>query len=450
VLYEILKPLVKIFYRVYYKLDYSGIKNIPVNKPLIISPNHTNGFIDPVSIAAMIKIKVRFFARGDVFKGKVVKWILNDLNMSPMFRLQEGYGEIKKNNKTFEECKDLLSRNKALLIFPEAICIPEKRLQPLKKGLSRIVFQTEELFDFKKNVLVLPVGLNYTKPDKFRSELFINFGHPISLKNYEEFYKNDKVRAINDFTKVLEKEMAKLIININNKNNDELVEGVHEIYLHQWLKEKHKGKNTTEKRFEARKEIVEMINQQDEEDPEVIKSLKEKVIPYLKKLNKHKLRDHLLYPETIEKSGLGNFFSDFFIIWFGMPIYILSIAIHGLPFYIAKNFADKKIKQIEFYASIRANMAMLFWIPIFFIQLLIVALVFHSWTPIIMYSVSAILLGLFAIKYYSLHKKILGRWRLLRMVRTERKTIEDLINERSEIIEELAIMKKKKFITTLK
>ena len=76
-LYEILKPLVKVFYHVYYKLNYSGIKNVPANKPLIISPNHTNGFIDPVSIATMIKIKVRFFARGDVFKGKIVKWILN-------------------------------------------------------------------------------------------------------------------------------------------------------------------------------------------------------------------------------------------------------------------------------------------------------------------------------------------------------------------------------------
>ena len=446
-LYEILKPLVKVFYRVYYKLDFRGIKNIPANKPLILSPNHNNGFIDPVSIAAMIKIKVRFFARGDVFKGRIVKWILNDLNMSPMFRLQEGYGEIKKNNKTFEECRDLLSRNKALLIFPEAICIPEKRLQPLKKGLSRIVFQTEEAFDFKKNVLVQPVGLNYTKPYKFRSELLINFGQPISLKSYEEFYKRDKVKAINDFTKMLEKEMAKLIITIDNKHNDELVEGIHEIYLQQWLKEKHKGKNSIEKRFEARKEIVGMINQQDEDNAEAIKALKEKVIPYLKKLNKHKLRDHLLYPETIEKSGIGNFFSDFFIIWFGMPVYALAIIMHGLPFYIAKNFADKKIKQIEFYASIRANMAMLLWLPNFFIQLLMVALAFHSWILLMVYSLSAILLGLFAIKYYSVYKKILGRWRLLRMVRTERKIVEELVNERSEIIEELTLMKKNYFAT---
>ncbi len=441
-LYEILKPLARVFYRIYYKLDFNGVKNVPENKALIISPNHNNGFIDPVSIASFIQPKVRFFARGDVFKGKIVKWILNDLNMSPMFRLQEGYSEIKKNNKTFEECKDLLSKNKALLIFPEAICIPEKRLQPLKKGLSRIVFQTEEAFDFKKDVWVLPVGLNYTKPYKFRSELFINFGNPISLKSYEEFYKQDKVKAINDFTRMLEKEMAKLIITIKNKNNDELVEDIYEIYLHQWLKEKHSGASSIEKRFQARKEIVELINQREKEQPEVLTSLKEKIVPYLKKLNNHHLRDHLLNPESIEKSGLGSFLKEFLIIWFGMPVYALALIMNGLPFYIAKNFADKKIKQIEFYASIRVNMAMLLWIPNFLIQLVIVAFVFHSWTIILIYSLLMYLLGFFAVKYYSLYKKILGRWRLLRMVKTERKIIEELVNERAAIIEELIVLEK--------
>ncbi len=441
-LYEILKPLVKIFYHIYYKLDFKGVKNVPKNKALIISPNHNNGFIDPVSIASFIQPKVRFFARGDVFKGKIVKWILNDLNMSPMFRLQEGYGEIKKNNKTFEECKDLLLKDKALLIFPEAICIPEKRLQPLKKGLSRIVFQTEEAFDFKKDVWVLPVGLNYTKPHKFRSELFINFGNPISIKSYEEFYKQDKVRAINDFTRMLEKEMAKLIITIKNKNNDELAEGIHEIYLHQWLKEKHKGATSIEKKFQARKEIVELINQRDEEQPEALTSLKEKIIPYLQKLSDHNLRDHLLNPESIEKSGLGTFLKDFFIIWFGMPLYALALIMNGLPFFIAKKFADKKIKQIEFYASIRANMAMLLWIPNFFIQLLVVKFVFHSWTLVAIYAALTPLLGLFAVKYYSLYKKIFGRWRLLRMVKTERRIVEELVNERAAIIEELTVFNK--------
>ncbi len=446
--YEILKPITKIFYHLYYKLEHRDLKNVPQGKPIILAPNHTNGFVDPISIGVISKSKIRFFARGDVFKGRVVKWLLNDLNMSPMYRLQEGYGEIKKNNKTFEECKDLLSKNKTLLIFPEAICIPERRLQPLKKGLSRIIFQTEEAFDFKKNVFVVPVGLNYTNAKKFRSELFIHFGEPISLKQYEEFYKTDKVKAINAFTKILEEEMRKLIITIKNTDNDELADSIHEIYLHQWMKEKNQDYNSVEKKYHARKEIVDMINRADEQSPETIKSLKEKIIPYLKHLQQHQLRDHLLYPETIEKSNIFNFFTEFIIIWLGMPLYGLGLLMNYLPFYIAKSFADKKIKQVEFYASIYLNMAMLIWIIYFAIQLLIIALTFRNWLVLSLYALLVPLTGFYVLKYYSIMKKIFGRWRLLRMVRKDHNAVKTLVNERTIIVEQLNTLKKNYLLLT--
>jgi glycerol-3-phosphate O-acyltransferase/dihydroxyacetone phosphate acyltransferase len=441
-LYELLKPVVKKYYSVYYKFNYNSLKHVSKNKALVISPNHNNGFIDPVSIAANVDPKVRFFARGDVFKGRFAKWALNDMNISPMYRLQEGFSEIKKNNKSFEECRDLLSKNKSILIFPEAICIPEKRLQPLKKGLSRIVFQTEESFEFKKDVCVLPVGVNYTDSKKFRSDLFINFGTPISLKNYEQAYTENKVKAINEFTKELEKEMAQLIIHINNKKYDELAEGIFEIYVYQWMHAKKQDPNDVEKRFKTRKEIVEMINYQEKENADVLDLLSENVKSYLKKINNYNLRDHLLRPENIDKSGALTFITEFITLWFGMPFYLMAIAIHGLPLYIAKKIADKKIKQREFYASIRVNMGMLLWLVIMFIQLVVVTALFKSIVAPVIYSFAAYLLAKYALWYYPLHKKILGRWRLLRMVRNERHALEKLFSQRTEIIDELEYIKK--------
>jgi glycerol-3-phosphate O-acyltransferase / dihydroxyacetone phosphate acyltransferase len=440
-LYELLKPVTRTYYSIYYKLAYTNIKQAAKNKALVISPNHNNGFIDPVSIACNTQAKVRFFARGDVFKGRFAKWILNEINISPMYRLQEGYGEIKKNNKSFEECRDLLSKNKAILIFPEAICIPEKRLQPLKKGLSRIVFQTEESFDFKKNVCVLPVGVNYTDATKFRSELFLNFGNPISLKNYEERYQENKVKAINEFTRDLEKEMAKLIIHINNKKYDALAEGMHEIYLSQWMQEKKHNTSDIEKRFVARREMVEMLNYQEKENADVLDLLDEKVKKYLKKLQAYNLRDHLLQPENIEKSGPLTFITDFLKLWFGMPLYILAVLIHGLPLYIAKQFADSKIKQREFYASIRVNIGMLLWLLNMLIQLIAVSFIFKNILAPVIYSLIAYSLAKFALWYYPIPKKIFGRWRLLKLVRNERKVVEELFSLRSEIIRELNFIK---------
>ncbi len=432
-----------IFFRIFYKYEYIGLKNIPANKPIIWAPNHTNALVDPVIVAMTVPQKVRFYARGDVFKGRFVKWALNSMNMSPMFRLQEGYGEIKKNNKSFEECRTLLASNKTILIFPEAICIQQRRLQPLKKGLSRIVFQTEENFEFKKDVCVIPIGLNYTNPAKFRSKLFMEIGKPISIQKYEEQYKQDKVRAINSFTKSLEQEMSKLVVIIKNPDNDELVTGIEEIYIHLWLKEHKKNEKSIEHQYHASRAITDMVNYLDEQHPELIESLKTKVLSYTKKLKKNNLRDHLLRPEKINKMSIGTFILEFLMLWMGLPIYAIGLATNFPPYFLAKRIATKKAKDIEFFASIYSNLAMFIWLIYYPLQLLTVALIFRSWMFLGIYALVVPMTAAHALAFYPMMKKIFGRWRLLDMVRKDRKTVEELISERTAIIEELQIAKEK-------
>lgn len=440
-LYDILKPLSIVFLNIYYKVEVKGVNKVPHNKPIVLAPNHTNGFVDPVLVAILLKPKVRFFARGDAFKGRVIKWLLNDMHMSPIYRTQDGYSDVRKNDATFEECKLLLFEHKPILMFPEGLAVQEKRLQPLKKGLARIVFQTEEAVGFNKNVHVVPIGLNYTDAKKFRSKVFIHFGEPISIKKSEDIYRQDKAHAINDFTKILETNMRDLVITINNKANDKLVEGIYEIYLHQWMTEKKYDHKNVEKEFKARREIAEMVNHLDHVDPERIESAKKKIKPYLKQLDHHHLRDHLLRPETINNTKAYDFILEFIIIWIGMPLYGLGLLMNYLPFYIGKTLTAKKIKKDEFKASVQANVSMLLWVPNYGIQLLIVALAFRNWSLLLAYSVLVPIMGYYVINYYPVMKKIFGRWRLLRLVRKDRKAVETLMAERAEIIEELNEMK---------
>src|SRR6218665_2614661 len=175
-LYWLVKPLGIIFLRIFYKFGYKGLEKVPYGKSVVFAPNHVNAFVDPIAIGILVKQKVRFFARGDVFKKRIAKIALNSLSISPVFRIQEGYSEIKKNDKTFEECRQRLANNETLLMFPEAVCIQVPNLRPLKKGVSRIVFQAEETYDFNKDVIIIPIGLNYDKGNKFRSRLFVHFG----------------------------------------------------------------------------------------------------------------------------------------------------------------------------------------------------------------------------------------------------------------------------------
>jgi glycerol-3-phosphate O-acyltransferase/dihydroxyacetone phosphate acyltransferase len=437
VLYWIIKPLSFIFLRIFYKLSYRGVEKVPYGKPIILAPNHTNAFVDPVAVGILLRQKVRFFARGDVFKGRIAKWALESMNVSPMYRIQEGYAELKKNDKTFEECRRLLDANKTLLLFPEAICVQERRLRPLKKGLARIIFQTEESFDFKKDVLVVPIGLNFSEGKRFRSKLFIDFGDPLSIKEYEERYKQDKVRAINEFTKTFEQKLAEHMLIIKDPKNDALVAGVEEIYLQQWVKSRTGDIKNLEQQYEASREIADMVNKLDEKNPEVTTLLKEKITSYIEKLKSNKLRDHLLHPDNINKMNGRTFLLDYIVIYFGMPLYAFSLLFNYPPFYIARKFSNKKIKNAEFYASVYANMAMILWVMLYITGLLIVGLAFHNWLWLGIYTVLIPLSGRYALRFYPKMKKIVGRWRLLRMVRKERDTVTELVNERAEIISHL-------------
>ncbi|MBA3704704.1 MAG: 1-acyl-sn-glycerol-3-phosphate acyltransferase [Bacteroidetes bacterium] len=440
-LYRGLQLFTNIYYRVYYKFEFEGLDKVPKNQPVILAPNHTNGFVDPVIVAMIFSKRVRFFARGDVFKGRLAKWALESMNISPMYRIQEGYAELKKNNKTFEECRQLLTDNKTIVLFPEGICIQERRLRPLKKGLARIAFQTAESFDFSKDILVVPIGLNYTDAKRFGSKAYIDFGPAVSVKEYEAQYKQDKVKAINEFTKMFEEKMKEHLVIIKNSENDDLVSGIEEIYLQQWIKDKKQNIKKLAQHYRASKEIAQMVNELDSFDPSAIAILKENISGYTQKLKENNLRDHLLRPENINKINFLNFLLDFLIIYLGMPIYALGMAFNYPPFFLAKEFTVKKIKKNEFIASVYLNMAMMLGVLYYGIQLLIVALVFRNWLLLSLYAAIIPLLGFYALKYNSVKKKILGRWRLLRMVRKEKKTVTELISARTEVIRLIELAK---------
>ncbi len=436
-LYYIAKPLVNIFLRIYYKFDIKGLENVPRGEAIILAPNHVNAFIDPVLIGMTVKQDILFFARGDVFKGPVSRWALKQLNISPMYRIQEGYSEVKKNDQTFEECRQLLTEDKTILMFPEGICIQERRLRPLKKGLARIAFQTAASTDFSKDILIIPVGVNYSTPKNFRSKAVLDFGKPISILDYTALFKEDNVKAINNFTKILEEKMMPHLVIIKHPENEKLVAALEEIYLKKWMQSRSLNPRLIVNHYESSKEIANMINQLHLTAPELVLSLRTKTESYVQQLQMHQLRDHLLDEKAINKMNFGTFFLECVIIYLGFPVYGIALLLNFVPYHISKKYSDRKIKNIEFYASIYSNLAMVLWLAYYFIQLLLVGLIFRQWKTVGIYALLVPLLGYYAVYFYPLKQKILGRWRLLKLVRKNHAAVTRLITDRKIIISEI-------------
>jgi hypothetical protein len=107
--------------------------------PLLIIANHPNSFLDALIIGSYYKRRVYFLARGDVFKKPIHRFLLESLNMIPVYRLREGKGFLHLNDYAFSRSIQLLSKGNAVLIFIEGICVNSNELQPFKKGTARIL-----------------------------------------------------------------------------------------------------------------------------------------------------------------------------------------------------------------------------------------------------------------------------------------------------------------------
>jgi hypothetical protein len=107
--------------------------------PLLIIANHPNSFLDALIIGSYYKRRVYFLARGDAFKKPIHRFLLESLNMIPVYRLREGKEFLHLNDYAFSRSIQLLSKGNAVLIFIEGICVNSNELQPFKKGTARIL-----------------------------------------------------------------------------------------------------------------------------------------------------------------------------------------------------------------------------------------------------------------------------------------------------------------------
>ena len=152
------------------------------------------------------------------------------LHMIPIYRIRDGGLEkVRQNLSTFETCFEKLLDNQTIMILAEGNTIQEKRLRPIRKGPARIAFgalEREENMDLK----IVPVGVNYTYADKFRSHVMFEFGEPISVQDFKSEYQSHPNKAILSLTSEIEKRLKKHIIIIEKKEDEDLAEKLFVFY----------------------------------------------------------------------------------------------------------------------------------------------------------------------------------------------------------------------------
>ncbi|MEQ9581910.1 MAG: lysophospholipid acyltransferase family protein, partial [Arenibacter sp.] len=170
------------------KIKIEGSHNVPFGKPILFLANHQNALLDALLIATHCKRKPYFLTRSDVFKTDLLKVFFEFLQMIPVYRIRDGKNSLAGNTAIFERCAQLLQREEAILIFPEGNHSLKRRVRPLSKGFTRILFLALEN-NPSMEIGIVPIGVNYAHAAKFPDKAALYYGKEIRVQDF--FDKED-------------------------------------------------------------------------------------------------------------------------------------------------------------------------------------------------------------------------------------------------------------------
>lgn len=434
-LYRFLKFVLGYTVRLYFReIEFKNTDRIPLKGPVIFLPNHRSAFMDPIVVAAFIKRRVHFLARGESFKNPIVAKILGLLNVIPIFRREHSPDDMFKNEEIFRYCHQLLEQNGALVIFPEGASQSKPILLPLKTGAARIALGAEEKNQFKLGVQLVPVGINYTNPHHFQGKLLLNFSHPIPIADYQNSYVIDPYKTARDITDKVAAELNKRIAVMADLRWEELTERVEKIVqsdpLSFGIGEKERGITW----FMARKDILGAIDFYKREKPEILEHLELKVQQYFSITELLNLTEGALNPlgkkkrESIKSLPLALYFV------LGLPLFLLGFIIHILPFLLTDKLSKFVVKRSEFTGSVLLVLGLIFFsINAFGLSWLMMTWS-NSWLLSFSFFFSLPFLGLFSFNYFIRLKRLNNNRRLKHIRLKKSRLIEDLNSQRIELL----------------
>lgn len=394
-LYYAVRPIARVAFGTYFrKIFLSGLENIPKDAGVILAANHPTAFIEPCVLACWLDRPLYFLVRGDLFDKPLYARLMNGLHMLPIFRQDEsGIQAVRENYKVLDAMSQALGEGKTVMVLAEGHTVHEKRLRPIRKAVARLAFRAAGQFP-DKEIYVVPVGVNYTYSDRFRSEVMMEFGQPMRIADYKELYEAAPPRALRDFTRELRDRLAKQIVIIDRKEDEELVERLLVLYRSERKQEPLLPVGISEpRRFKMEKAIADKVNAMNEKEKQ---ALSEKVSAYWQRLKEKRLSDWAVVHG--KRMGVGRRL----FLWMGAIPFALGYLFNYFILYLAHALAMRKVKRKEFQASVAIGIAMGLYL-LYFVLLLIAGAIWAGWQGVLV-AFAVPLFGFFALYYWEQRK----------------------------------------------
>jgi len=421
-------------YTFFRRISSQHVNNIPTDTPVIFVSNHPNTMIDPLVVGTTCNRKLFFFAKSTLFNNFFSKWLLPKLQLVPVYRRQDDPSQTNKNQDTFEKGFQILKNNGAFLIFPEGVSTGERTLSKIKTGAARIGFGAMVKNDWALDITMIPVGLSYSNAIKFKSNVIVRYGSPISLKEFRDQYNLDEFNVVNQLTQQIETALTKLTTNVNDLASEEIVSALELIYKKELMTDLGLDLKNKSDDFSATKGLVNGVEWYFKNKPERVEEFKEKFQNYQNHLSLLKLKDEFLDP-TNKSITLFKRIQIIAYLTLGFPIYLYgvinNIIPYKLPRLIAKQFARSKSEIAPTKLITGIGIFVIYYI----LEILIFSLVFNNQLLTIIYISSLIPSGNFVLSYIFRIRKYRQHLRFLTVFYQKRYLMYQIIEERQALIQ---------------
>lgn len=201
-IYTIGRTLYRLAFRFYFGWRVIHPERVPASGRAILASNHAS-FLDPPLVGSAALREISYLARETLFRYPGIGWLLHKVNAVPIDR--DGGGPAGLRN-----ILDRLSRDEAIVLFPEGTRTRDGNLQPARSGIGLIVI--------KSGAPVIPIRIwgtyeAFSRAHKFPRprKVTIKFGNPINFDELRaEAATADKARLKQIYQEIAMRIMAEI------------------------------------------------------------------------------------------------------------------------------------------------------------------------------------------------------------------------------------------------
>lgn len=177
--YGLLRAFLTPFLMILFRPKVTGLRNVPVNGPVIIASNHLS-FSDSIFMPLVVPRKVTFLAKSEYFTSPGPKGLLKKLTFIALGQVPVDRSGGRRSEAALIAGLKVLAQGNCLGIYPEGTRSPDGRLYKGRTGIARLAIESgapiipAAMFDTEK---IQPTGKIIPKIMRVK----MVFGAPIYL-----------------------------------------------------------------------------------------------------------------------------------------------------------------------------------------------------------------------------------------------------------------------------